>query len=72
MTDACKSCRYFHPEVTTSRTIYQAAGECRINPPGVFAFEGACGLDDAAYRMWPIVHTTDWCGGFSQAHGGRR
>lgn len=58
----CKTCAFFHPEVTISEVDYSQndAGECRVGPPRRL---GGSGLNSEE-RSWPVVFPGDWCGSF--------
>jgi hypothetical protein len=62
MTRACETCLSF------DRTLDSAHGECRHNPPVVFA---AVDPERVASRMtpvtrWPKVWATQWCGQYRE------
>jgi hypothetical protein len=55
---ACRSCRFFHPEITATSLLVQGYGECRAQPPEV-ALENE---SHTGNRVWPAVYEADWCG----------
>ena len=55
MTQACNQCAYFgHKDGQVNSGA--VSGDCRFHPPS------ASTQDKTAF--WPIVASSDWCGGF--------